>query len=720
MDGMGETRDSKPDSSHTVDVKRSLYTLEDYNNKYETVKRPGKSVSERLQQACTVRSVGKTFAAYFPVVKVIRKYKIKENLLGDVLAGLTVTFMHLPQGMAFGLLASLRPIYGLYSTFFPVLFYMIFGTSPYISFGTNAVMALLTQTVVDRETDAFITDFAANVNSSENDTASEPSEAEILHVKVGTAMACSLLSGLLLALMGIFKLGFLTSYLSTSFIGGFTTAAAVHIATSQIPKLFGIATESYSGPGKLILLYIDLFRKIGQTNVPDLVIAIVSLIILVIVKVGINERYKDKMKMPIPIDLVIVIVATIISHLAKFQNQFQVKIVGSIPSGFQAPTAPRFSNISNIIADSIIIGILSLALTITLAKLTAKKHGVKIDDSQEIFAYGFSNVFSSFFGCFPSGTAPPRTMILSSLGAKTTLNAIPTTIVFIFIILLIGQLFESLPIAVLAAMIIVSIKDLLLQYRNLPSIWKINKYDFVIWIVTNSTAVLLDLDYGLLIGVGVSILLVVVQNQMTSGYLVGVAKTEDVLYRLEGPEENNRKSHVAIFRFPVSLYFATAERFKEQIYKEVLNPITYLKHKKKMEKRSKAKVEGCEKEAFDNLGATIENGAFDNVGMTTENETQISENKATDLRILEKPKAIIIDCSMIQYFDIAGANMLQEIIKQYQQIEITLFLTGVSKCSESILTDVGLFKVIPKSKVFLEVFDAIEVLKQQQCYIYHL
>ena len=113
--------------------------------------------------------------------------------------------MHLPQGMTIGLLASLRPIYGLYSTFLPVLFYVIFGTSPYISFGTNAVMALLTQTVVERKADAFIAGYPIVGNSSTNQTSRGPSDAEILHVKVGTAMACSFLLGVLLVIMGILK-----------------------------------------------------------------------------------------------------------------------------------------------------------------------------------------------------------------------------------------------------------------------------------------------------------------------------------------------------------------------------------------------------------------------------------------------------------------------------------------------------------------------------------
>ena len=686
----------------SVRVSRPVYTIDDYIKKYGSPEKKKRTFSGYMTQKCTLKRIAKLLCSYLPVIKVVRKYKVKEYIISDILAGLTVSFIHLPQGLAFGILASLQPIYGLYTTFFPVLFYTLFGTSPYISYGPTANMAILTRTVVEREANSFIANYKYSGNGSYNVTDIGPSEEQILQVKVGAAAACSVLSGLFLATLGFFKLGFLTSYLSTSFIGGFTTAAAVFVASSQVPKLFGIKTNSYSGAGGLVFTYIDLFRKLGGTRIPELVISIVCITLLLSVKVGINEKYKSKLKFPIPIDFILAVVATMISYFAKFEYNFDVVTVGPIPSGFNAPTLPNLVNAADFISDAIVIAVVSLAMTITFAKLTAKKHGVKIDESQELFAYGASNVLSGFFGCFPSANASPRTGVLSSLGAKTTLNGLVTVSVFLLIVLVVGKLFVYLPASVLASMIIVSTKDLVLQYRNLPKIWKINKYDFTIWIVTNISATLLDLYYGLIIGLLCSFVSVVVQNQVESGYLINVSSTEDILYKLDGQGINEIDGRIKIFRFPVNLYFATAEQFKKEIYKIAFNPEIYVKRKKK-----------------EKVVLQVQNGSIIHA-FEIDHSKELKGSTVKMKSDIYKPDYIIIDCSMMSYIDMAGANMLQEVIQQYSKFDVVVYLTGVQECSLNVLTSAGFFDAFPRSYVLLDVFDAIAVAKSHLSYVCHL
>nr|BBA68352.1 putative Sulfate transporter [Phreagena okutanii] len=578
---IGETMAAE--SAKTLTLVRKVYTQEEFDTKYKDEKLPTGMLDKlKKKTQCSRRKVGKILGAYLPVVKAVRTYKLKEYVLGDSLSGLTVSFMHLPQAMGFGILASLRPIHGLYSTFFPVLVYLLFGTSPFISFGTNAVMALLTQTVVEREADSYIASFVGQSNGT------HPTEDEIMAVKIGASMACCILVGIILTGMGLLKLGIITTYLSVSFVGGFTTAAAFHIMSSQVPKVFGIKVKTFAGAGKLVLMYIDLFSKIDQTELAEVSIAVISLITLLLVKVCINEKYREKMTMPIPIDLIVVIIGTIISHYANFEDNFNVKIVGPIPNGFEAPAVPNFDNAGNFISDAFVMAILSLAMSISMAKLCSNKHGLPIDDNQELIAYGASNLISGFFQCFPTATAPPRTMLLSSLGARTTLNAIATSSFFLLVILFIGQLFESLPLSVLAAMIIVSMKELLLQYQNLPNIWKVNKYDFVIWVVTNSVSILVDLNYGIIAGVSISIFLTVVNDQLATGHLVGLSTAEDVMVRCSGNKYVKEVTGIKIFKIPTNLYFATAERMKFQIFRRILNPKKYLKRMQKLSSLAKS------------------------------------------------------------------------------------------------------------------------------------
>lgn len=666
----------------TITMTRNVYTQEAFNDMYK-VEKPPQPLCDTIKRNidCSGSSVGKMFLSYLPVVKFIRTYKLKEYILGDFLSGLTVSFMHLPQAMGFGILASLRPINGLYSTFFPVLVYLLFGTSPYISFGTNAVMALLTQTVVEREAEAFISTF-----SGPNGT--EPTDDQIMDVKIGASMACCVIAGAILMGMGFLRLGVLTSYLSVSFVGGFTTAAAFHIASSQVPKMFGIKVKSFAGAGKLVLMYVDLFRKIAQTKPAEIIIAIISIAALLLVKICINEKYQSKMKMPIPIDLIVVVIGTIISHFAKFKEIFDVTIVGQIPSGFQSPSLPDFSNAGNFASDAFVMAILSLAMSISMAKFCANKHGVPLNDNQELIAYGASNFVSGFFYSFPSATAPPRTMILSSLGARTTLNAIATSVFFLLVILVIGQLFVSLPLSVLAAMIIVSMKDILLQYRTLPTIWKINKYDFCIWVLTNSVGILVDLNYGIIAGVGVSILLTVIHDQFSAGHLVGVSNKEDLV--LMYPNDRNAKevAGVKIFKISTNLYFATAERIKNQIYTNVLHPRQYLKKLKKLENLAKAEVK-------------IGNGEVDEEGKLKDTNVPFEKSEEDEV------KAVVLDLSMVQYIDMAGIAALQQVVKDFKEVKVDVFLVSVADKVYATLDIADVFKYLPKDHVYINVFDAL-------------
>ena len=634
--------------------------------------------------------------------------------MGDMLSGLTVSFMHLPQAMGFGSLASLRPVHGLYSTLFPVIVYMLFGTSPYVSFGTNAVMALLTQTAVEREADAYRESFSGNTetdNITGSPVPSGPTDAQLLAVKTGTAMMCCFLAGVFLTAFGLLRLGFLTSYLSVSFVGGFTTAAAVHIASSQVPKMFGIHVKSFSGAGKLIFFYIDVFKNLENTKAAPLIITVICLVTLLLVKICINERFKDKMKMPVPIDLIVVVLATIISHFANFNDIFDVEIVGLIPSGLPTPTLPRFESASNVVTDSFVMAILSLAMTISMAKLLARKHSMETDDNQELVSYGLCNFISGFFSSFPSATAPPRSMILSNLGAKTTLNAIPTIIFFLLILFFIGPLFESLPTCVLAAMIVVSMKELLLQYCSLPQIWRTNTYDFAIWVITNSVAVLVNLDYGIIAGIGVSVFSIIIQSQLTKGHLVQLSASENILIQTDKSKASESSPTIRIFRLSTSLFFATAERFKSQIYEQILHPQKYRKQVEKFRLNIQCcfNVTTLEPDDVDDAeGSPTVKPAVDGKGeqMVTVSHVELVQEEIA-------PQHIIIDCTMMAYIDMGGCIVLQQVVKEYKELGIQILLTGLNEKTISVLENANFFDKFSKDRVFIDVFDALKALEDQ-------
>ncbi|XP_041365825.1 sulfate transporter-like isoform X2 [Gigantopelta aegis] len=658
------------DVFETIIIKRRVYTQQDLNNVYNDTSTP-KTLKERIRNTCrcSKQTVFNGILSMIPVIMFIRWYKWRQNLVGDIMAGLSVAFMHLPQGIAFGILASLTPVYGLYSTFFGIVFYAIFGTSRHVSFGTNAVLALLTATIVEREKDLKYGD----VDISSNTSVVDPTlQNEILEYKVGIAMAAAFMAGIILLVMGLLRLGFITSYLAVSFVGGFTTAAAFHIATSQVSKLFGVKVGKHSGAGKIVLVYWDIIQNLGDTNVADLIVGLISIAILLAVKVGINERYGKKLKMPIPIDLILVIITTIISYFAEFQSRFNIHVVGDIPSGMPMPRVPNLSVLGRIGQDSFVIAILAFAMTISMAKLCAALHDYEIDSNQELVAYGTTNLLASFFQCFPMCVAPPRTMILSSLGAKTTLNAVTSAIFILVVLLVAGQLFVSLPIPVLAAMIIVAMKNLLLQARQLPNLWRVSKADFVIWLTTALVSILVDLDIGLIAGVGTSIFTIIVQSQFSTGQLVGISEQEDIYLDLKGHKNIKKLKGIKIFYFNTTLFFASAEKFKSQLYRKTFNPLTVVASRS-------IKV-----------GEPEDNELSNDVN---ENENGLHH--------------IIIDCSAMTYIDMAGVNVLKMVIKQFKAAGTELFLANCCRYMLKVLDRAQVYDILPKDHVFFSVHDAV-------------
>lgn len=332
---------------------------------------------------------------------------------------------------------------------------------------------------------------------------------------------------------------------------------------------------------------IALFSNITSANVAAIICAIISCIVILLVKDCINERFKHRLFVPIPIELFLVIFATMASYFGSFREQFGLGVVGTIPTGIPAPVIPLegLKKFPSYAVDCFILAILIFANTIAMAKVCAKKHNYEVDDSQEMLAYGLCNTISSFFKCFPSCVAPPRSMVASGMNAKTTLNGIFSAILMLFVILFISRLFGELPKAVLGAIIFTALKGLFIQILDGRKFWRINKFDFAIWFFTFFATVFLDIDLGLGIGVAVSLVTVVFQTQFARGYKEGYTKTDPVLVEHKRYTDSSEIPGVKIFRFQSSLYFANAEIFRNLLYRCTVNPRKLLKGLKKREKR---------------------------------------------------------------------------------------------------------------------------------------
>ncbi|KAK3101702.1 hypothetical protein FSP39_005661 [Pinctada imbricata] len=715
---------------------------------------------------CTAKKVWKIVCGYLPIIKVVRFYNLKENTIIDILSGITIGILHIPQALAFGLLTSVKLENGLYTSVWPVLLYVLFGTSAHVSMGTSAVICIVTASVVDRQADEFKALNPLLPNITGNGTAVPWEEIpEFMDYKENIAMCISLWVGVILLVMGLFRLGFITAYLSESFFNAFTSGAAVHIGTSQVPALLGIKIQRFGGAFKIIKTYREIFTHITEANVAAIIITIISIAIIFLIKECINERFKHKLFIPIPVELLIVIIATLVSYLGDLSGNFDVDIVGEIPQTIPPPVLPDISGIESYFVDCFVIAILIFANTIAMAKICAKKHNYEIDDSQELIAYGMCNFGGAFLKCFPSAVAPPRSMVASNMNAKTTVNGIFATLLMLMVILVMSMLFEPLPKAALASIIVAALKGLFIQMGDCVKFWRINKFDFVIWIFTILSVVFLDIDFGLGIGVVVSLITVVFQTQFSRGYRLGRIQKDGALVDHKKYTNSYEDPGVKVFRFQSSLYFANAEIFRNTLYRCTVNPRKLLKFLKKQEalyeKKGKklSDLNSPERRistlsnnssgaplpnkrdsvvtltSNDNPAYTISdenlknemssgNGQYQMMNrhasiasslsdMPYEEDPETGDELVTPekIRLMRKTHHIIIDCSTINYLDASGANVLAHIYKEYEHVKIKVFLAGC--CQEMLKTmkHAEIFEKIPTSNIFLSVYDAIAVAK---------
>ncbi|XP_063400669.1 prestin-like [Mytilus trossulus] len=673
-------------SSIVLQLSRNLKTQSELTECYGKPKHSSKSFTEKIKDKCKLSKLCKLLLSLFPIINVLKTYKFRVYILDDIISGLSVACLHVPLGLALGILASLSPAYGLYTSCFPVLLYAIFGTSQHVSIGTNAVIAILTSELVELQLEHYdSTDHNSDFNrtTDNNLTSSQDTENSGLEYKASVAAGSSFIVGLLLFIMGLFRMGFITSYLSSSFIAAFTTTGAIHIMSSQIPNALGITIQPINKPGKLIYVYIEIFKAFPKFHVATFLVSITCLIILVLVKDVINERCKNRMKMPIPIDFILVVVATIISYFAKFHDNFGIGVVGEIPARLPTPQLPRVS--VDILGHSVVVATIVFVLTISMARLCEVKHGYSVDDNQELVAYGIANLGGSFFSCFPACVAPPRTIVLSTMGAKTTLNGIVSAVIVFLVIMFIGKYVEALPKAVLASIIIAAIKNLLYQFKDLPMLWRVNRYDFVIFVGTVISGVFIDFPYALYVGVQLCLLTVVVQSQKSSSYTIRKLQHEDRLLDQKTHDVPLCNPKIAIFRMESSLFFATSDKFIKELYKATFDPKAYRKQP--------------------NLNVEIIINPIKNDGNNEKGISLSKTNHENEIPIVPLTH-IIIDCSSMNYIDLNGKKALIQINSEYKQVGVTVMFGNCTNFMKTFTTKSDLSEEIDQKNVYSDILDA--------------
>uniref|UniRef100_A0A8C7PK13 STAS domain-containing protein n=1 Tax=Oncorhynchus mykiss TaxID=8022 RepID=A0A8C7PK13_ONCMY len=477
----------------------------------------------------------------------VKIYQLKEWLLSDIVSGVSTGLVAVLQGLAYSLLASLPPWYGLFTAFFPVIIYFFLGTSRHISVGAFPVLSLMVGAVVTR----LVPDEGppVNITGFEGLTSDEQ--------RVMVAASVTFLMGIMQLAMGLLQVGFIVMYLSDTLVSGFTTAAAVHILVSQLKFVLGLVVPGLSGP--LSIVY-KIFVQIEKTNVCDLVTSILIMGVVFIVK-EINDRYKAKLPVPIPIEVIMTVIACGVSYAFNFQVIYKVDVVGRIPLGYESPMAPNMQIFGQTAVEAFPMAIVGFAVAFSVAKVYSVKHDYIIDGNQELIAFGASNIIGAAFKSFAASTALSRSAVQESTGGKTQIAGLLSALIVMVVTLAIGFLLEPLPKSVLGAVVIVNLKGMLMQIREVPHLWRRDRPDCVVWVVTCLASILLGLDLGLAVGLGIELLTVVFRL------------VRFWIYEPEG---------VKIFRIPSPIFFANIDFFRGKLVEAVgFNPLRVLRKRNK-------------------------------------------------------------------------------------------------------------------------------------------
>ena len=484
---------------------------------------------------------------FFPFLKWIHELKDPQILRADIIAGLTVALVLIPQSMAYATLAGLPEVYGLYIAFVPVFIASLWGSSRQLGTGPVAVVSTMTATTL---TPVVILMMPSGYTPE-----------QYMAMYIPTAMLLAFLVGVFQFTLGAFRLGAIVNFLSHPVIVGFTNAAALFIGLTQVSKIFGVTMPGGPSDHFLTVRIWGVVQNLSETHLATLLMGIATFAIMIIVK-----RFKPKF----PGVLIAVVITTLVSYLIGFE-QMGGKVVGEIPEGLPGFAMPAFSYeaVSGLLIGAIIIAMVGFMEAISIAKAMAAKTKDRVDPNQELMGQGLGNMMGSFFQAYPSSGSFSRSAVNLNAGAKTGFSSVVTAIIVVITLLFLTPLLYHLPKATLAAVVIMAVFGLI-NFISIEHIWRSNKHDGIAAIVTFVATIVAapKLDHGIIIGAVLAIVLYLYRTMRPRVAIVGRCP-DGTLRDIKKNNDAKADDNIIAIRFDGSLYFANVSYFEDAILKAV-------------------------------------------------------------------------------------------------------------------------------------------------------
>ena len=465
-------------------------------------------------------------------------------LAGDVIAGAIVTVMLIPQSLAYAMLAGLPPQAGLYASLLPIFAYALFGSSMTLAVGPVAVASLMTATALAPLAIAGSVDYAA------------------------LAVILALLSGVMLFVFGVLRLGFLAYFLSHPVISGFISGSAVVIAIGQLKYIFGINTPR----GGIITTLHGLIAGFPTLNVSTTLLGCGALLFLffarsylatVLKHIGLSAKSADLSAKLAP--MMVVIVATLIVNLGQLDQQAQVSVVGNVPAGLPSLAIPsiQLHDIQALWLPALLISLVGFVESVSVAQSLALKRNQRITPNKELLGIGAANIASALSGGYPVTGGFARSVVNFSAGANTPGAGVVSAILMAVVVAVATSWFYYLPHAVLAATIIVAVLGLI-DFKTLQQSWHYDRADAISLILTFFGVIFLGVEEGIVIGVVLSLAVVVWRSSRPHMAVVGRVPGTEHFRNIDRHDVELAHGLIAL-RVDESLYFANAQVLEDKI-----------------------------------------------------------------------------------------------------------------------------------------------------------
>ena len=464
----------------------------------------------------------------FPITEWLRNYQ-RSDLGADVVAGLTTAVMLVPQAMGYALLAGLPPIHGLYASVAPILLYAALGTSRHLAVGPVAMDSILVAGAVGA-------------------IASVGTENYVL-----IAAALGMMVGVIQAGLGFLRAGFLVNFLSRPVVAGFTAAAALIIAASQLGNLLGVQLPRTHHVHKVVW---EALQAVSEWSWPTLAIGVASVVALVVAK----KRFPR-----FPTALAVVVAATVVVWVLGLSER-GVAIVGEVPSGLPGFSIPSVdtSLLVDLIPAAATIALVSFMEAISVGRTFATQFRYDIYPNRELIALGFGNLVGGATGGYPIAGGFSRTAVNARAGARTQLAALVTCAVVVLTLLFLTGAFYYLPKAALSAIIVAAVASLI-DVKGAREVYRVKRADFYLLVLTFFATLSLGIQWGILVGVGASLLLFLVRTTRPHFAVLGrIPESQTYLSAARHPQAETLPG-IILVRVDAQFYFGNVSFLKETV-----------------------------------------------------------------------------------------------------------------------------------------------------------